>query len=604
MGCTGRLICSYPGPAISISSTIVNDPGFRKELASFLSQMNVDKLDSAPVTRKAGSLSVEERDTVHPRYITQLLTEILRGMGEPAEVTRISKRIRDDVLWDSAFKPWRRSSLWLLIRVLLQTSLYRENGSHEDYKGFMAFLMARLLQFASDKNFSSDLLFCMRAKVSRRVYKMGSSAPVFVQHYVREVAEHTGVLLQARWSLMQQQHASSPLWTPEILDIEMDTRLSLTNSRPYISKVMQGSIPPSNHSNIFNPKHVHRYRSTSLVSAAAALSSLSSTDSFTALADFESLVTESLDDFIDRNIDRPDSCVIIASCLNQYADTALVAYTSNPEDISIMLLTIFDLWVALDKLAVAQCPLLKRYSPEVPKDFFMPLLLRRAESFKRLVAIETYVRERHRNADSGSVFVNDMQAKTFAVRYFDSSPTHWSLLSKIKAKAQSERDQKIRELTRANATHASTLSRANSLDHEFGTTRRGWRAHDKHCTRCRLEKEASNMRIEIHEWPLPDAPLQAKVVVFEMELPQVVEAWRTTTYRVLRDICTPRQFWPSHDDPKVTLQDYYSEYTSLSSNNRITFASTTKSFKVAHYRTTALPSQEEAVCKNNGLTFR
>lgn len=56
-------------------------------------------------SKKAGVQVVEERESVYPRYITQLLTEILRGMGAPAEVTHIRKWIAGDVLWDNALKP-------------------------------------------------------------------------------------------------------------------------------------------------------------------------------------------------------------------------------------------------------------------------------------------------------------------------------------------------------------------------------------------------------------------------------------------------------------------------------------------------------------------
>ncbi|KAJ8586503.1 hypothetical protein M405DRAFT_864515 [Rhizopogon salebrosus TDB-379] len=114
MGAKGKLICSYPGPAIAVPNMIVDDdPTFPPELANFLVHMDQDVLDAAATTIKAKSTVLEERDTAHPRYITELLTGILRGLGSIADVPRIRKRIGDDVLWDSAKLPWRRSPLWL-----------------------------------------------------------------------------------------------------------------------------------------------------------------------------------------------------------------------------------------------------------------------------------------------------------------------------------------------------------------------------------------------------------------------------------------------------------------------------------------------------------
>ncbi|KAH9169117.1 hypothetical protein EDB89DRAFT_1908866 [Lactarius sanguifluus] len=119
----GKLLCSYPGPAIQISSDIFSKKCFLRELASFLIQMDVDILDSAATTVKAGSTVREVRESAHPRYISELLVGILRGFGQPASVNRITKRIGDEVLLKDAYKPWRRSPLWLVIRVALQTSL-------------------------------------------------------------------------------------------------------------------------------------------------------------------------------------------------------------------------------------------------------------------------------------------------------------------------------------------------------------------------------------------------------------------------------------------------------------------------------------------------
>ncbi|KAH7907005.1 hypothetical protein BJ138DRAFT_1015231, partial [Hygrophoropsis aurantiaca] len=111
MGATGKLLCNYPGPAASVPHAVSHDTTFRTEFANFLACMNKDFLDSAPTTTKAGSTVVEERDTTHPRYITELLIGILCGLGNPADVPRIQKRIGDDVQWNNARLPWRRSPL-------------------------------------------------------------------------------------------------------------------------------------------------------------------------------------------------------------------------------------------------------------------------------------------------------------------------------------------------------------------------------------------------------------------------------------------------------------------------------------------------------------
>jgi hypothetical protein len=146
------------------------EPSFREALAQLLARLDIDTpIESVPVVSKAGSHTPEIRDTVHPKFVTEMLTGILRSMGHPADVSRIHKRTRDDVLWKDALKPWRRSSLWLLLRVALQTSLIVGHEDHRPYKSFMVFFMARILERALQAAVPSDTLFVITTKIRTSV---------------------------------------------------------------------------------------------------------------------------------------------------------------------------------------------------------------------------------------------------------------------------------------------------------------------------------------------------------------------------------------------------------------------------------------------------
>ncbi|KAF8500762.1 hypothetical protein F5888DRAFT_1609608, partial [Russula emetica] len=165
----GKLLCSYPGPAIQVPVDIFKDECFLRELSSFLVQMDTDCLDSTRTVSKAGSVVYEARDSVHPKYISELLVGILRGYGQPAVVDRITKRIGDEILWDNAYKPWRRSPLWLTLRVTLQSSL----RAGYLYKPFILFFHTHLLRCCVRQNFPNELLYVMRVKIARRLSKLG-----------------------------------------------------------------------------------------------------------------------------------------------------------------------------------------------------------------------------------------------------------------------------------------------------------------------------------------------------------------------------------------------------------------------------------------------
>ena len=603
MAAKGKLLCSYPGPAVEIPSDVVNDPVFRKEFASFLSQMHVDVLDSAATSRKAGSTVVEERDTAHPRYITQLLTGILRGIGKAANVTRIRKRVADDVLWNHALHPWRRSSLWLVLRVALQTTLYDDNSHNADYKAFLVFAMARMLRDSLGNDLPSDVLFCMRAKVSRRLYKLGSAAPEFVLEEVGDVGEAVEELLQKRWLEVQDLQAQSPCWAPADLDIPADTRLSLHNSAPYLSKVLQSKSSPASSAE-FEPHHSPRFRSTFIPESFTG-------NGFVSLADLELLVQDDLDNWVEQHIHTSsiDSvCVKLADCIEAYHNAAHKLYGSNPEDMSLMLLTLFELWVALDKLVVADIPLLADYSPEIPPQMLESLLLRKAKSIQRLASIVDYLRQRHRRALHGySIFTSEWSNKSFAVRYFGDSQDHQTLKSRIENDATAQRARKVEEMHRKKAEHERLLNQARSMSCTYQVHWRGYKYHEaKSCEKCSLENQADSLRIDVHEWPLSQYPNEAMATVFELQCPIPFGVWRTTTHKLLFDICTPSQNCAKTEvDPALSLSDYpglqmyYREPPPQA--QRITLASSTKSFIHSHYRYTSIPTTEQSVCVNNGL---
>ena len=601
----GKLICSYPGPAVELPLEVARDPSFVEQLANFLIQMDVDQLpDAEATTTKAGSKVPETRGTTHPRYISQLLIMILRGMGNEATVNRITKRIGDEVCWDNALNPWRRSSLWLVVRVAIQTT----SDSRETYKAFMVFFQTQLLQLFIDRNLpnlSSDLLHAARVKTSRRVHKLGASAPPRLLQAVAAISRQMEGCLQLRWSEEQHLQAFSPPYAPDPTAIEKDTTISLLESRTYLTRIMSPE-PLMDTFTEFCPSHFPRLRDSrdfhdlcpdSLTDAVQAEGRI-------ALADFECLVQERLDGWVMENSQHESGCKTLASCLEQYVSASKSHYSSNAEDESLMLLTIMELWVALDTIACLQCPLLLSYSPEIPAAFLEPLLLRRAKSIERAARIECYIRSRHSNAAIAiSIFSDQLHHDMFAVRYFQTSPVLQATKASIESHATDVREKKRMELQEANEKHASLTKEIAMLSCESP----GSYGHSKTCCpKCKLKKKVKGMRIRVHEWPLPCRPLESEAIVFELNCPPIFSIWRTCTYQILRDIGMAHVSVRLEFNPNLILEDYkdLQKWTIKGASGRITFGSETKSFLQSHSRNPKIPAEEDSVCVNNGLRFR
>ncbi|KAF8901480.1 hypothetical protein CPB84DRAFT_1815184 [Gymnopilus junonius] len=598
MQAEGKLLCSYPGPAVEIPLSVAQDPLFVEQLASFLVHMHFDKLPEAqPKTVKAGSKVIETRSTAHPRYITQLLSMILLGMGKEAHVKRITKRIADDICFGGK-DPWRRSPLWLVIRVAIQTSV----DSLDTYKQFMIFLQMKLLRLFLDHDLPSEMLYVTRFKTTRRIDKLGAAASSHLDA-MKTLCEEIEERLQDRWSKEQKHQALSPSFTPVPSDFEKHTALTLLESRTYLEKVMHPDCytPPSAE---FCPSHLPRIQDIHDFYGIKdnLLTNTVKGDPYIALADFEFIVQERLDSWVDANKDHEPASRTLESCLKQYCSAARTLYSSSPEDESLMLLTIMELWVALDIIAVVQCPLLASYSPEIPASFLDPLLLRRAKSLNRAAKIQSYLQKRHTNATCmTSVYSNVLSEDAFAIRYFQSSPHLQTLRDEITQSANDERNRKCVELRKMNEEHEEISQKINRLYCQCDYILRPYHK----CERCRLQRDAANMTIAVHEWPLPNNDLEVKAIVFELKCPGVFAIWRSWTYGVLRDYGMSHKP-PSRFSPYVTLEKYtgLTKWSKPGTSGRIAFGSATNSFLGTHHGTVHIPARQDSICVNNGLHFQ
>ena len=349
----GRLRRCFPGPAIAVSQDRVADSSFREALAQLLTELDANTPKEAwPVVKKAHSEAIEVRDSIHPKFITEMLTGILRGIGQSVDAARIHKRTRDDVLWDSAFKPWRRSPLWLMLRVALQTSLMTDTDNpHKWYKSFMIFFMAYILQRALKASLPSDILFVMAAKISRRVLKIGIGDEPHWIRYVHGTIEATHLELRSRWSTIEQNKdpfGTQGAWKPSKLSFYDDTQLTVSTLRPYLGGIATRPTIPSDHGNF---KSDCRPRIKQRNSTFPQLDLLTTDGPRLFLADLELWVQDWLGDWLVANQDLEYTCTLLAELIENYSTTAASHYAENPEDTSLMLLTSIELWVALDKCA-------------------------------------------------------------------------------------------------------------------------------------------------------------------------------------------------------------------------------------------------------------
>lgn len=124
-----------------------------------------------PQSYKVGKTQDETRDTAHPGMISEFFMNLIKPAGDVVNICAISKNTRDEVLWLNTKLPWRRSPLWMLIRVTLQLYFSR-TSSPNLYNLFMVFYMSKILGAHKSPTLSSDMLLAMNAKIARRLLKL------------------------------------------------------------------------------------------------------------------------------------------------------------------------------------------------------------------------------------------------------------------------------------------------------------------------------------------------------------------------------------------------------------------------------------------------
>ncbi|KAI0188207.1 hypothetical protein EV127DRAFT_513230 [Xylaria flabelliformis] len=611
----GRLQRSFPGASVILSESNLQQGRFRETIAHTLTDMSRHPVEAMqPKAKKAGNTLHEDRDSNHPGMASELLIGFLRSIGQAVESPVIAKNIRDDVLWDHARSPWRRSPSWLIVRVALQLGFSRESTPTEAdtvYKEAILFILSYVLTLATRQSLSSEVLYSMSAKLARRLLKMGQAVSDKVLLYVREAVKSAHAKLSEQWSVVQKQDAPViALAELSNLDFVSDCHVAIPALDDHIRWMgvrQQAQFPAA-----FQPiSTLMIFSSHVLPQLPPQFTNESKNDAIANLEAFEEWVALYCQQWIQD--DRLTPCNELSSLIAAYHDLALPYYSKNPEALSAMLLTISELWVACDMAAVNLCPLLSQYDPGIPCDVLQNLLLPFASQMKRLHRVEQYLVHRSSSAKfpPTSLYYDLDTPESFPVRYFEISEELEKTYQRIIEDAQMKKQRKLDELHDLKMKYNNLMACYNGLECEYESVLvdpindYSEPQHKSSCAKCGYADEAANLRIDIHEWPLPQSNTKAKSVVFELRIPPFFQSWRQATFYVLRNVIgmqysvksSARCYYGLASDPHLP--------SGPSNSSHIGLLSEEKPQVVTHRRAQQVSTAtESSVCLNNGLNYR
>ena len=594
-----RLTSTFPARAISVPATLFLDANFRREFCAFIATLGDKEIEKMqPQTIKAEHSNPEYRDTTNPYMVSQLLFSLLASEGRPTNQLTILKQVRDDVCWDHGLLPWRRNPFWLVMRVTAQLILCRSEGLDSGrvlYKNLICRMFARLLRQAlelkvSSEEAPSECIYLINAKIARKVQKLGPQLDSRSAFFAQEATDFSSHELKSRFQKILDD-CSPKVQSPPDLE-EMDTSLNLSNSSDHLRFVLDrfstkcdSAIGESSLSTWARPE----LRSDELPDP-----KVFDVDRHTlikVLYHVEGWFEENLQRWSSTALREESYCVAIESLIKTYRKHAGECYKRKPQLLSIMYLTIFELWRALDEVALSVFPPLRKFGPGFPSGILEPCLLPEQAQMRRLFRLEEYMTKR---SEVLSIF-ETISAKSYSVRYFKSSKQMRSHLEAIKRDADRVVKSKEKVWGNKREQYRSLMERARQQPCRFGLEDNDDEndlleihndgpqddAEDP-CEHCALKSAARKIVIEKLEYPLPKDAIQAKAVVFELCCPRGFRAWRDTTWSLLADL-SPQT---NEETCSFTLPSYQplKKYKQIKGrSSRVVLASRTNCYLNTHY---------------------
>ena len=508
----GKLRITYPSVG-RLPAPV--DPRTHKSLAQFIAYYAQNSMAVAQSEKDIRKTNTQ--DPPSPRYITELLTGIVRGMSPAPEqtyetTTFFTKRINDHALCDrDAEAAWRRSPMWLVIRVALQTTLHDLNmdGRHS-YKAFMLYMLSCVLGVALDHKRPDHHLYVMNAKLARRARKLfNAEVPrngFFVMDFAVYMNKRVSDELEGRWKAIQRNTTRQLDWEVPTDEQLMDAvRLELSQSVPYLAQVEKRDAEMQPRMNLKKwgapggEDYAQRTEPDSsicpgeLVPPTLNRPSTNPLERTIQLYDFEVWVADQLPLAVDYLDIAALSCT-----LNQYIDIALPHYKDNPERLSIAFLVILELWMSIDRCVIKWEPKLKEFSPEIPTNTLEPLLLPFRSQMERLSRVEAYLERRHRGGRNRSaIFYSTADQGSFANWFVDQSAPLRDMLRKMETEAERETRKKEEEMEKLNTRYRSVKQQMDAA-----VCNKRQRVNDRGlmiiehfgCPKCPKRKELNRMK--------------------------------------------------------------------------------------------------------------
>ncbi|TGO40912.1 hypothetical protein BHYA_0029g00210 [Botrytis hyacinthi] len=599
----------FPGRAVRIPLDEFLKKSFQDSLASFLEQASAESLSRFVArSNKAEVYVIEARGTTDPALIVQMLMPLLEAIGSSVEVPRLRKRVRDDVNFHNSEFPWRRLPFWLVLRVAIQRQLCLELGDKYGqicYKFLICIVLAQLLE-QSASQLSPEMIVILRAKLCRRLAKLEmDKARVYrdstvhkhffdsIDTMLKRTIKDTTDKIESAWADFKTIITRSIPLLPTHAD-KKALNLLLPNSRGYLCNLLALESNQQRKSTSVN---------ISLLDDSSIRDFTDFTDRYFSLVRLEKNTEQEKTSLYDPGGDFKNRCIQSANLICEMLIKVGDAYDSDPEQMSIFILNLFENWVQMDRCALRACPLLCQYAPVFNPALLDVLQLHTLSSMKRLQDVQRYLHSRLNDCRfAHKTIFSEFSEDCFAAQFVKQSIPLSRLQQKIDEESLKARTKKEREWENICEKYED-LSQKITSTICVCTRNDDGSLNVKGCKKCWHRRCRKRMRISIHEDFLPKGSTPKAAVVLELEIPKFLAVYRNATFRIMSDLGYPSK--PSNSSPPAMLLKDYSQlqYFMKPSPDGVSLASEKKSFLQTHFRALKMKVKLSDIILPLGLSF-
>ncbi|XP_037034763.1 uncharacterized protein LOC119073424 [Bradysia coprophila] len=532
-------------PAISLSipfDNFVKSIPFAEQLA-LLDQYQFER--AMPKAKKSGSDVTEIRDVADPMYVSKWLLAFLTNEDSNVvtghDFPRTVKKVRDDVIFKGGDLPYRRSGLWMTMKVALRLNLeteFERDKANCIYKIIQIHLTSKMCEYVlSSRTIDASLAMEMVAKVARRLdklaTKLGTSLDKFdFESLYRSVTSNSkDVIFKVRERVNEEfiklsrlDRLTALLKPLDDINFQRDSIHKIPSLKQYLgSRVSSTTSSTANH--LLEPQLILRHRVNSLDFPNFDFLKISTEVNTTILlADVERWIWENCSKCTAEHV------LSLRDLAVNYGTAAKKYYVDDPLGGSRMILTILQIIRALDEIATDEYSLLEEHHSGINPKIIEDLLLPTREQLKVASGLEIYFKQRNSETSFPALNAESTVSKeSFASRYAQTNPEMTDLLQTILDAEEERIEAKMLEVSKARMKIEQWKKEAKNLQHDFikiWATVEYRTVHNRHCKLCKLQKNWTKCSVEIYERSISRDEDCQYAIAFELLIPTEISCLR------------------------------------------------------------------------------